>query len=463
MLKQLMLTRKISARNVLLAGLIAEAEVFKTRSTALEAGIEEAKTDEEIAAVDEEINKLETESADLEAKKGTLEAEIADLEGELATLNANEPKLGDEGTPAPTLAPALAPDVRNKNVYGGEVRMTKAFETRARIVARMAQPEVRSFYETITKAIQQRAVTGLDLTIPQIMLDAITDDLGQYSVFYDLVRVAKLTGTARAIIAGEAPEAVWTEMIGKINELDALFTDVEVDGYKVGGFIPLHNSLIEDSMVNLASHVEELLKESIGIALDKAILYGLGTKMPLGIIPAIQADFLVDGGGVGVDTGLRLTNIITISVANTKFANIIAAMKFIKRGRRGRGPIVVAMNESTWLGTVVPMSLLANAAGAFVAVSNQSFPGLGYKVVFSEELPEDNLLVGDFSKYLLAQRSDIKGASSTEFLFTEDKTVFKATARYDGKPVRTGAFVLIGLNNVTPTVAATFALDTANA
>ena len=129
---------------------------------------------------------------------------------------------------------------------------------------------------------------------------------------------------------------------------------------------------------------------------------------------------------------------------------------------RDSGPITIAMNEATWLGTVVPMSLLANAAGAFVAVSNQSFPGLGYKVVFSEEIPEDNVLVGDFSKYLLAQRSDIKGASSTEFLFTDDKTVFKATARYDGKPVRTAAFVLIGLNNVTPTVSATFVADSAN-
>lgn len=341
--------------------------------------------------------------------------------------------------------------------------MTKKFETRARIVERMNQPEVRSFYETIKQAIEKRTVTGLDLTIPQILLDTITDDLGRYSSFYDLVRVAKLTGTGRAIVVGEAPEAVWTEMIGKINELSALFTDIEVDGFKVGGFIPLHNSLIEDSMVNLATYVEELLKESIAIALDKAILYGTGTKMPLGVIPAIQADFLVDGGGVGIDTGLRLTNIITLTVANTKFANIIAAMKFIKRGRRGRGPITVTMNESTWLGTVVPMSLLANAAGAFVSVSNQSFPGLGYKVVFSEEIPEDNVLVGDFSKYLLAERSDIKTASSTEFLFTDDKTVFKATARYDGKPVRTGAFVLIGLNNVAPTLTATFKVDAANA
>ena len=48
----------------------------------------------------------------------------------------------------------------------------------------------------------------------------IENDDMSHDEFYDLVRVAKLSGTSRAIVAGEAPEAVWTEMVGKINELD---------------------------------------------------------------------------------------------------------------------------------------------------------------------------------------------------------------------------------------------------
>jgi HK97 family phage major capsid protein len=442
-LKQLMLRKKIEQKRAALTELLTQEGALQTRSSELEASIDEAKTDDEIAAVEEEINKLDIEKAEVEEKKSKLESEITALEGELEQLNSKEPK----NEPAPVQEPIE----RNKNL-GGEVRMGKKFETRAQVRERLNRPEVRSFYTNLKEAVEKRSITGLDLTIPQILLDTITDDLGRYSIFYDLVRVAPLTGTARAIVAGEAPEAVWTEMIGKINELSSLFTDVEVDGYKVGGFIPLDNSLIEDSMINLASHVEELLKESIAIALDKAILYGTGTKMPLGIIPAINAD-----------AELKISNLITLSAADTKFANIIKAMKNIKRGRRGRGPITVAMNESTWLGTIVPMSLGSNAAGAFVTVSNQAFPGVGYKVVFCEEIPEDELVVGDYSKYLLAQRSDVKGASSTEFLFTSDKTVFKATARYDGKPVRKSAFVVIGLNAKVPTVTASFEVDTANA
>ena len=446
-LKQLLLNKKIQQRKSNLEELLTQEANLNKRAADLEVSIEEAKTDEEIALVEEEFTKLDSEKEELEGKKTTLEGEIAELEGELEELNSKEPT--NEPTPEKETEEKIE---RSKNL-GGEQRMgAKKLTTRGQIIERLNREEVRSFYSSLKQAIEKRSITGLDLTIPQILLETITEDLGRYSVFYSLVRVARLTGTGRAIVAGEAPEAVWTEMIGKINELSNLFSDIEVDGYKVGGFIPLHNSLIEDSMINLAAHVEELLKESIAIALDKAILYGTGTKMPLGIIPALNAN-----------AGLKATNIITLTTTNTKFDKIIETMKNIKRGRRGRGPITVAMNEATWLGTIVPMSLATNSNGGFVTVSNQAFPGVGYKVVFCEEIPDNNVLVGDFSKYLLAERADVKSASSTEFLFTEDKTVFKATARYDGKPVRQEAYVLIGLNGAIPEVSKSFAIDEANA
>lgn len=452
MLKQLRLKKQIEIMRKQLAEKEIRSTEIATREAELAVAMEECENDEDLAVLDEETKPLDEEKTALEAGKSELVRKIADLEKELADLNA---------VPAP-IAPIE--DARSNNKEG-ENRMSKVRGMKMNREQRLAylnNPEVRSFYENIKKAVETRSIVGLDLTIPQIAMDTILDDLGRYSVLYDLVKVVKLTGEGRALIAGEAPEAIWTEMVGKINELAGLFTEVEVDGYKVGGFIPLHNSLIEDSMINLSNYVDDLLTESIAIALDKAILYGTGTKMPMGIIPALQADYVPVAGEVPA-SGLRLTNIITLSVANTKFANIIQSLKFIKRGRRGRGPIAMLMNESTWLGTILPLALASNAAGAFVTATNGAFPGVGYKVEFCEDIPEDTIVAGDFSKYLLAERAGVKGASSSEFLFTDDKTVFKATARYDGKPVKKAAFVLIGINNVTPVVTKSFAADAANA
>ena len=82
---------------------------------------------------------------------------------------------------------------------------------------------------------------------------------------------------------GAIPEAIWTEACAKLNELDFSFNQVEVDGYKVGGVVYICQATLEDSDLNLAYEIMEGMGASIGISVDKAILYGTGVKMPLGI------------------------------------------------------------------------------------------------------------------------------------------------------------------------------------
>ena len=63
---------------------------------------------------------------------------------------------------------------------------------------------------------------------------------------------------------------------------------------------------------------------------------------------------------------------------------------------------------------------------------------------------------------LLAEREGTTLEQSREVKFIEDQTAFKATARYDGKPVRGEAFVVVRYDNVAPVTSATFAADSAN-
>ena len=62
-------------------------------------------------------------------------------------------------------------------------------------------------------------------------------------------------GKARQNVTGTIPEGVWTEMVGTLNELNFTFSQVEVDGYKVGGFIAIPNSTLEDSDIALANEI----------------------------------------------------------------------------------------------------------------------------------------------------------------------------------------------------------------
>ena len=131
---------------------------------------------------------------------------------------------------------------------------------------------------------EKRGVTGAELTIPEVMLDLLRDNLHEYSKLIKRVNLRPVKGQARQNIAGTIPEAIWTEACANLNALNIVFNQVEVDGYKVGGYIAICNATLADSDLNLANEILTTLSQSIGLAVDKAILYGTGTKMPVGIV-----------------------------------------------------------------------------------------------------------------------------------------------------------------------------------
>ena len=247
MLKQLMIAKKLETARSALAALLEEEQTLTTRGEELEAAIAEAETDEELGVVEENIAELEGEQAELAEKKGKLEGEIAALEGELEELKGKEP------TPQPTPEPA-----RTKP-RGGEIRMRNKFfrdMTRDQVESLIARAEVKEFIEHVRGLIgQKRAVTGADLLIPDVLLELLRDNLHRYSKLISKVNLKPVAGTARQNILGAIPEGIWTEMVGTLNEMDIVFNQLEVDGYKVGGYVAIPNSILEDSDINLASEV----------------------------------------------------------------------------------------------------------------------------------------------------------------------------------------------------------------
>ena len=104
-----------------------------------------------------------------------------------------------------------------------------------------------------------------------------------------------------------------------------------------------------------------------------------------------------------------------------------------------------------------------NAAGVIVSGIDGTMPIVGGVAEVLDFIP-DNVIVGGYgSLYYLAERQETRIASSEHALFLQDQTVYKGTARYDGKPVVPEGFVVIGIKGVTPTAEMTFAPDTANA
>lgn len=454
-LKALMLRKKIDDKKKELETLRSSND-FAKREAELEASINEAETDEEKAAVEEEVAKFEAEKADYEAKEGALDEEVRKLESELET---EEKKLE---TPDPE---APKPEEGRKDDHKMETRKFFNMSIQERN-AFFADAEVKAFLERVRSFKgQKREISGAELLIPTVMLGVIRENILRYSKLLRHVNLKPVAGKARQTVAGAIPEAVWTEACGKLNELSLSFYDQEVDGYKVGGFIPVCNALLEDSDINLAEEIISALGQAIGYALDKAILYGTATKMPLGIMTrlvqtAAPADYPATRRP-WVD--LHETNIksIAASVTGTALFKQIILATGAAKGKYSRGEKVFVMNETTY-SKIVAESLAVNAAGAIVAGVEGRMPIVGGIIEVLDFVPDNVIIGGYFDLYLLAERAGTSISQSEHVQFIEDNTVFKGTARYDGTPVIDEAFVAIGIAGTTPDADMDFAEDTAN-
>lgn len=453
-LRAIMLKAKIDKKREELKKLKEKDAEFEIREAELETAIGEAQTEEEQQVVSGQVETFETEKKEHDEKKENLEKEIEDLENDLKKeeqqpeepARAREPK-GEKRTME-----------NRRKFFGMDAQERDAF---------FANDEVKAFLQRARElGAEKRAVKGTDLTIPTVILDLIRENIMDYSKLVRRVRLRTVSGKARQTVMGTVPEAVWTEMCAKLNEIDFGFTQTEVDGYKVGGVIYICKATLEDSDYDLAEEIITALGIAIGIALDKAILYGFGTKMPLGIVTRLEqtsepSDYPATARP-WVD--LHTSNVITISSGKTglEFFKEIVAAGGKTKNRYARGTRFWAMNEATYTKIKIE-AMNFNTAGAIVSVQDGTMPVAGGDiVVLSDDIIADNNIVCGYGElYLLAERAGSEFARSDEYRFAEDQVAFKGTARYDGEPVIAEGFVSIGLGSA-PAKSATFTGDTAN-
>ena len=469
MLKALMLRRSIDAKKAELAALEEKDAEFVTREAALEAAINEVEpgNQEQEAAVTAEIEKFENERTDHQGQKQALTEEVQHMEDELEELERSAPKPQKNG---PEHGEKVRADMHMENINIRALpRNQRAFDALSgeRRAAILAQEDTKTFLTQLRSMKgQSRAVTGGELTIPVVFLDLIAQNMYRYSKLLNRVRIRNVSGEARQTIAGTVPEAVWTEMCAAINELTFAFNQITLDGYKVAGFIPVCNSLLEDNDVNLASWIVEMLSESIGLPMDKAILYGKGTGMPLGIVTRLAQQSVPANYPANAPAweDLHASNIKQIggdSVTGAAFWAALVEATGNTFTRYSRGEQFWAMNSKTYA-KLKSKLITFTATGDIVANIFGVLPIVNGDVDILEFMPDGDIVGGYGDLYLLAMRSGMTIESSREVQFIQDNTVYKAKQRADGQPIIPGAFVAININNVAVTTVMDFAADTAN-
>lgn len=465
-LRAVLLRKKIEANKTALEELRAKTEEFERREAELTEAIDEAESEEDKSAVEEEVAKFDAEKTAHEEQVNELERTISEQEAELAEIERSVPQIKKRTKEIERRTTEMEKTINIRSLPMN-VRAFDALpmEQRKQIVEK---DEVKAFLGEIRAAgKEKRDLQGGSLTIPIEFLDLISENMYRYSKLLNRVRVRDVGGVARQTIAGTVPEAIWTEMCGAINELTFVFNQITVDGYKVAGYIPVCNSLLEDSDINLASAIVEMLSESIGLAEDKAILYGKGSTahMPMGIVTRLAQTAQPENHPVDAPAWIDLhtSNIIEIDNELTGAAFWAALMQATGNTftTYSRGRQFWAMNSKTYA-LLKSKVITFTATGDIVANIFGTLPIVNGDIDILEFIPDGDIIGGYGDLYLWARRGVMEITSSEHVQFIQDNTVFKGKERADGQPVIPGAFVAINIMGTAVTTVMTFAADTAN-
>jgi HK97 family phage major capsid protein len=209
-----------------------------------------------------------------------------------------------------------------------------------------------------------------------------------------------------------------------LGEDNITFEQLKWDIVKVGGVVDVSNELADD-----APAVDTLLRQVFQIAIDGKlehyILNGTGAGQPTGILPSACS--------IGVTTA---TNNI---FAEADAMAMLARFKVVNRSR----------NAIAW---VMHRGVIPDLA-AFTASDRDmvewrgglSSTLLGYPILYSEHMPQDDnddVLLADFSGYLLFDRQQLTVDFSEHAKFENDLGVWRYKIRVDGMPWLKSAITL---------------------
>ena len=461
-LKALQLRKRIDLKKKERAALTASMEAMDEREKQLAEAIDEAETEQDMQDVEAEVEQLNQDKEKAAADAAALDQAINELETELAAEEAaqtTEPPAGAAPTGEERSKPTMNTPETRSQFFGMTYQERDAF---------VAREDVKDFLGTVRGAMsQKRAIANVGLTIPEVMLELIRHEVAHQSKLLPFVRLRNVRGQARQNIIGDVPEAIWMEACGSLNELDLTFAQVELDGYQIGGYIPVCNATLMDSDVALATEILTALSGAIAKGVDKGILFGTGTKMPIGIVTRLAqtsqpANWDTNGPAW---TDLHTSNIQKINIDGSTgaafFSSLIEKLAIAKPWYNNEGLFWV-MNRKTHL-HIMAKALQFNSAAALVS-NTDLFPIIGGTVIeFEDDEISDNEIIGGFGgNYLMAEREGASFESSDQVFWLKNQTAFKGWARYDGKPLAGEAFVVVNFANTDPTTTKTFPEDYAN-
>ncbi len=240
--------------------------------------------------------------------------------------------------------------------------------------------------------------------------------------------------------------AYWADEAAALTGSAPKLRQIELTLHKLTGLCYATDELLEDSEA-MESILMDGFAEEFGFKLDDALVNGDGAGKPLGIL---NADCLVT---VNKETGQ--------AAATVQVENIVKMWS--RMWGRSRGNAVWMINQDIEP-SLFTMSLAVGTGGVPVYMPANSLANSPYSTLMGRPLlpieqcatlgTVGDIILGDFSQYVTADKGVMKSASSIHVRFLNDEMTYRFTYRIDGQPIWNAALIPYkGSNTLSPFIA----------
>jgi len=267
-------------------------------------------------------------------------------------------------------------------------------------------PEYRTqlfMLNEFTRYVRERAMV-MPMSARQILMPAL-DQTGS-------------TAGVSNIYGGVIP--TWTEESAEKTETEPDFRQISIVAYKLALYTEASDELLADSAIGLETLLYGLFGGAIANEEEWVFINGTGAGQPLGINHA------------GCASTYRQTRAAAGAISITDIFNMISHFM-------GSSPIWLA-HQSTMPQIYGLNGPAANPSYVWINNAREGAPAtlMGYPVFFIENTvalgSEGDLILADWSKYIIGDRQQTTIESSNHFKFRNDLTAWRAVHRLGGRP-----------------------------
>ena len=324
-----------------------------------------------------------------------------------------------------------------------------------RTLTNAEQKFYNDFIEAASSDNPKQALTGVEKTIPQTIIDTVISDIENAHPLLAALDIVNTYGATKWILAKDTKQlAQWGKLTSAITkELEGAIEVIDFGSNKLTAFIPVPKDLLKLGAAYVDTYIRKILADALALGKEYGAVKGTGKDMPIGMNRNLEESSSTPGVYAEKEA-VALTSLTT-----SEYMNIVAKLAEKPKADgedEGRSRVVSKVaficNPVDHLTKVVPATTVMATDGTY---KNNVFPFP--TVVFPSEACDKNeayigIMEGDKIKYILFLSTGTSGNIdySDEYQFLEDNRVYAIKLLGTGRPVDNNCFVKLDISNLQP-------------